>query len=263
VARIPLERLPPATRQRVAEVLERPTFARRLPVQAIESDPQFLTFLARYPEVIVGVWDVMGITRVRTERLGPTTLSADDGAGTTCRIDLLYSTPQMHVYYITGKYDGSMYPQVITGRGVAVLHTLAQPTGPLDPRTLGQMDVYVQLDNLGAELVTRTFAPWIGKTADTNFTESARFISKLAQAAVDNPAGVQDLAQRLPRVHPVVKGQFAQLTAALAVNPVAATAVLHAPQGAMPASAMMAVAPTQIYHVGVVRPEIGRPRFRR
>jgi hypothetical protein len=197
-------------------------------------------------------------------------LRADDGAGTTCRIDLLYSAPNIHVYFVTGQYEGPLYPQPVTGRGVAVLHTLSQPSTPRDPRMLGQMDVYVQLDNLGADLVTRTFAPWIGKTADNNFVESARFIGKLAQAAVDNPAGVQDLAYRLPHVHPAVRGQFAQLTAALAMNPIAAATALQAVPGApaepLPvnvASGAVPAGPIQLYHVGVVRPEPGRPRLRR
>ena len=55
---------------------------------------------------MVGIWDLMGITNVHIDRTGPYQLEARDGSGTTCRIDLVYGDPNVHIFVANGSYDG-------------------------------------------------------------------------------------------------------------------------------------------------------------
>jgi hypothetical protein len=216
--RLPFARMTAAAQENVRDVTDRASFFRRLPTQTIECDPELFLFLVRYPEVIVNIWDLMEITKVEVQRVAPYAFTGTDGAGTTSRCELLYGTPNVHVYYGTGKYVGNMAPREINGRCVSVLHS-AFSTGPAgQPTVTVAMDIFLKLDNLGADLLTRTLAPLVGKTADYNFVESAKFIAQVQQVCENNPLAAQQLAQRLSKVEPGVRTQFAQIAAKIATG---------------------------------------------
>ena len=72
----------------------------------------------------------------------------------------------------------------------------------------GTLDCFVQFDSLGADLVARTLSGIIGRSADHNFIETARFMGQVSQAASVNPAALIDIAQRVPQVSAPTKKQF-------------------------------------------------------
>ena len=174
--RIPMQQLNRESQSLVNDVVDKPSFFRRMPTQNIDCDPQMFQHLVRYPEVLVNIWDVMGITKVQVNRTGPYTFTADDGVGTTCKCDLIFGNEKIHIYYGTGAYKGNMAPRQITGRCVCVLYSSVAKSADGRSMINGAMDVFLKLDNLGADLLTRTLSPLVGKTADYNFVESAKFL---------------------------------------------------------------------------------------
>ena len=209
--RIPLQQLNRETQALVNDVVEKPSFFRRMPTQTIDCDPQMFQHLVRYPEVLVNIWDVMGITKVQVTRTGPYTFTADDGVGTTCKCDLIFGNDKIHIYYGTGAYKGSMAPRQITGRCVCVLYSSTAKSPSNRPMINGSMDVFLKLDNIGADLLTRTLSPLVGKTADYNFVESAKFLAQISQVCERNPAGAQILASKLTKVQPQIRDEFARI----------------------------------------------------
>lgn len=216
VEQIPFSRINGPAQQSIRGVVERPSFFRRLPQQTIECDPELFLLLVRYPEIIVNIWDLMGITKVEVKRIAPYIFTGTDGAGTSCRCELLYGTSDVHVYYGNGTYSGSMAARNIDGRCVCVLHSSTSFNELGRAIITVSMDVFMKLDSLGADLVTRTLAPLVGKTADYNFAESAKFVSQLNELCEQNPRAAQELALRLNRVDPTVRAKFAQVAANIA-----------------------------------------------
>lgn len=209
--RIPMQQLNRETQALVNDVIDKPSFFRRMPSQNIDCDPQMFQHLVRYPEVLVNIWDVMGITKVQVNRTGPYTFTADDGVGTTCKCDLVYGNDKVHIYYGSGAYKGSMAPRQITGRCVCVLYSSTAMSPENRPTINGSMDVFLKLDNLGADLLTRTLSPLVGKTADYNFVESAKFLAQISQVCEHNPTGAQILASKLTKIQPQVRDEFARI----------------------------------------------------
>jgi hypothetical protein len=205
---IPLHALNAEAKQKLSPILEHPTLFRRLPSQSMDCDPEMFTFIARQPEVLVSIWEAMGITKVQTERLGPYLLKGLDSAGTSCELELIYGTPAIHVFYAKGRYDGSIAPQGITGRGIFVLHSTHSKTASGRNLVSCNLDVFMQLDNLGADLIARTIQPLLWGTAEQNFVESTKYVSQISQAAELNPEGIQSLTHRLPSLSPTVRDQF-------------------------------------------------------
>lgn len=212
---VPLQRLPAALAPEVRAVLESPSFFRRMPTQQIDCDPEMFTFLVRRPEVMVNIWDLMGITKVTAHRTAPHSFFANDGMGTACKCDLIYSDAQTHVYMGTGEYAGSMTPRNVTGRCVCVLHTESRPGPNGRPEIVGTMDVFLKLDNFGADLLTRTIGPFVGKTADYNFMETAKFISQICQVCRQHPDAAIGLAMQLSKVDESTRREFADLASRL------------------------------------------------
>lgn len=209
IRRLPLDRLTPNAKSKVMEVVQSPTLFRQLPTQTIDCDPQMFVFLVRHPEVLVGIWDVMGVTKVQTQRIAPYQLKANDRVGTECVVDLVYGDAKTHLFLADGTYTGPLSALPISGSGVFVLHSQYVQLADGRMRVTGSLDCFVQLDNLGADLLARTLSGVIGRTADSNFRETANFIAQVSDASERNPEGVQSLAGRLPQVEPSIRTKFA------------------------------------------------------
>jgi hypothetical protein len=231
IAKIPLNNLNAEARQKINVVLDKPSFFRRLPAEAIHCDPELFLFLVRHPEVLVNIWDLMQITKVELQRVAPFEFRGNDGAGTTCKSELIYGTPNLHIYYGTGVYSGPLMARDVSGRCLCVLSSSSAVGPGGKPKVGSQMDVYMKLDSVGADLVTRTVAPVVGKTADSNFRETASFISQLSQVCETNPTAVQDMAQQLQKVTPEVRQQFMQTAWQVALKAARAKAALESDLG--------------------------------
>ncbi len=217
ISALPLDRLTEQAQQRILGIAKSPTLYRRLPTQAINCDRDMFLFLTRNPEVLVGIWDLMGITSVQTSRTGPYNLEATDGVGTHCNVELIYGDPKLHIYLAEGYYEGKMAPRPIRGKGLFVMRSNYAPSQGGTTVT-GVLDCFVQIESLGIDLVARTLGGVIGRSADNNFSETARFISQVSQASAQNPAAMIDVAKRMPQVSPASRNQFEQLVRKIALS---------------------------------------------
>lgn len=208
---IPFDQLTEPTQAKLWQVVSQPSIYRQLPVTVVESDPDMHVFLVRYPEVIVNMWQLMGVTKVQIERTGDYTFKASDGAGTVCDVQLVYGDQNTHVYYAEGFYEGPLLRKLISGRCVMVLKSDYSRTEDQAIYVTDRLDMFVQLDSVGAEILARTLHPLVGKSADHNFTESTRFLSQVSQAAKTRGEGLQQLAGRLSNVGEPVRDRFSHI----------------------------------------------------
>lgn len=207
VRNLPYAQLNATTKAKISDVLEKPSLYRRLPVTAISVDPEHLQFLIRYPETVVGIWELMGITHMQTQRVAPFTLRTNDGAGTTSNMELVFGSPNLHIYYGDGLYEGPVLRRQLRGECVIIVHTRPHTeitTGDITPNRPGaplqtacQLDVFLKLENGTAGIIAKTISPIVGPTADHNFTESLKFVERLNKTTVSNGPGVQQMAERL------------------------------------------------------------------
>ena len=209
---MPYDRIRPEIAKRIHSVVSQPTVFRRLPVSTIESDPDLFVFLVRNPEIVIGIWKVMGVTSIDLKRTGQFHFNAHDGMGTASEVDLVYGTPNMHLYFGQGLYEGSLFKAKVFGQCVMLLRSVTQTTANGQTTMRNVLDVFIKLDSPAIDLVARTFQPLFIKSADVNFTETSKFLEKLSKTAELNPSGVADLAMKLPEVSPPVRNRFIELS---------------------------------------------------
>lgn len=205
---IPFDKLTEPTQRKIWGVIERPTIFRRMPSHVVNCDPDMHTFLIRHPEVVVNIWQIMGISNVQVKRTGDFSWSGSDGAGTTCQCEVVYGTDDLHLMYADGYYEGPLFKRKLTGRCVLALHSQAGLGRDREPLIGERMDMFLALDNLGVDLVAKTLQPMIVKTADANFTEAASFLAKISQSSERNGPGMQNLGNKLTNVHPDIRERF-------------------------------------------------------
>lgn len=200
---LPLERLPAAQRNAVEDCVRDSTLYRRLPALDIDCDTALLHFALDKPEVVVDIWRALGISQLSLDPTGPGQWHLADGYGTVGVLRLLHARRDgnggLLVFHGRGRYTGSLAPRPLTGSCVIVVRH-----GPVGTTALGHrhrlvVDAFVDMDGIGLELVTRTLQPLVVRCAAANLREIGLFMEALSTTAIDNPAGVERLAGRLPR----------------------------------------------------------------
>ncbi len=257
---IPFNQLDESVRARLSPVVSSPSLYRRLPVQVVDCDPDLFLFLVRYPEVIVDIWRLMEVTKVQVTRTSPTTFNATDGSGTVANVELVYGSPNVHVYYGSGYYEGPLLRNRLTGSCVLVLRS-GYDIQSGRYQIINTLDVFAKVDHSGVDLLAKTLNPLVGRSADFNFVETSKFVSQLSQASEANGPGMQRLAAKLTGIEPTVRQAFAQhaevvyqrglLRQANALDPLTATspsnpgATHHVLPGTSPSAQLSPVMPRQ------------------
>jgi hypothetical protein len=217
LALIPWQDLNQDGRRKIKEVVDNPSLYRRLPVSRIQCDPTFYQFSIRNPETIVGLWQAFGVTSMGLQRTGPYTFVGDDGAGTDCTAELVYGDHEKHIFVGTGSYEGPVFRRKVSGRCVAILKTDTKP-GTQQYALTNQLDIFLRVDNLAADMIARTLQPMVGRTADHNFQESLLFLQAFSETAAHDPQRVENLVQQLKQVEPTTRHHFKQVVATVPVR---------------------------------------------
>ena len=205
---IPYHALRPDVARQIHSVVNNPSIYRRMPVCAVDCDPEMFTFLVRNPDVVTAIWERMGITELSLGRLGPYTFQSTDGMGTTCTFQLVCGSPQLHLYYGSGYYEGNLLKHRISGRSVMLLRSLQRTTGEGMTVMVNTLDVFVTLDNGTVDLAAKTVSPLFVKAADENFLTTSKFLSQLSRAAGRNAEGMHRLSDQLTGIDHQVRSQF-------------------------------------------------------
>ena len=212
---MPLARLDRDARTKASAVIKNVSIYRRLPVQTIDCDPELYAFLMRHPEVVVNLWQVMGITRMQLDPLDPTRYKVADGEGTKGQMEYLFTSGNVNVIYSEGTYDGPLYPRTVRGKCLMLLRSDYRRGANGRYSIVTQLDTFLAVDNLGVEVLAKTFQPLIGKAADHNFTETATFVSNLSRTAETNEDGLLRLGRKLNRVDATTRERFLELVSAV------------------------------------------------
>lgn len=213
---IPWKQLGDQQRRQLQSVIQNASMYRRLPTRVIDCDPDLFTFLLQHPEVVVDVWQMMGISKVTLQQTSDNSYRGNDGCGTTGNVSYFYANwgpeaQNLAVVYAEGAYEGKPFIKPLRARSVMVLQSGAvRETNGRSYITV-RVDSFVEIQQMGVELVAKTVQPWINQTADRNFIETLGFVSTFSQTAEKNPQGMQRLAAKLRTVDAPTRDELVHL----------------------------------------------------
>src|SRR5262249_8356711 len=79
------------------------------------------------------------------------------------------------------------------------------------------LDAFIQLKNVGIEIVAKTFQPLVGKTTDHNFRETAAFMALVSRSAENKPHALAQLTAKLNKISDEDRDAFSDLTSEMAL----------------------------------------------
>ncbi len=213
---IPWDKLDAESQAKVKSVLSDVSIFRRLPIRVVDCDPNLYLFLVRHPDVVVNIWEVLKISSLKLRQIQPGTYRVAESAGTLATVQFLHQSPDIHIIYGEGSYDGPLLARPVKGRCLIVIKSgyVCETNGRHYVTT--RLDTFVSVENEGVELLAKAIQPLIGKTADNNFVQSVAFIGSLSRTAEVNLRGVMRLASRLSHVTPENRRSLAKLATAVA-----------------------------------------------
>lgn len=212
---MPFNQLTHGARAKANGVLQKLSLYRRLPTKTIDCDPDLYAFLVRHPEVVVNIWRVMGITQMQLDRVDATRYKVADGQGTTGQMEYLYASGGLSLIYSEGTYDGPLYPRTVRGKCLILLRTSHRREANGRYTVVGRLDTFLAVDNLGVEVLAKTFQPLVGKAADHNFTETADFVATISRTAETNEGGLLRLGRKLTGIDAETRERFLELVSAI------------------------------------------------
>lgn len=215
---IPFGKLDKSAQAKARRVLADTTVFRRLPLQSIECDADFYRYLVEHPDVVVETWRAMGISEVALSRDEDDMYTADDSAGTVGKLQFLYKGNGLHILYGEGKYAGQLFAREIRGSCLLVLKSSFSTGENGESLVTCRMDAFVSVENIGIEVLAKTFQPIVGKAADHNLRETAQFVANLNQAATDNQAGIDRLVAKMTSISEEDRQEFKDASQRVAVQ---------------------------------------------
>jgi len=209
-ATIPWKKLTSEAREKLQSVVNNSTVFHQSPIQKTPCDHNVYLHLIRYPELVVNMWELMGVSKLRMDRQQDYLIDIDDGYGTQSQLELVYGNKNLHIFFAEGAYKGSIIPTTSKGRFVLVLETSKSMHGQ-QPVISHRLNLFIQVDKSANQLVVKTLQGIFLKMVDMNFAETTKFIGQIDDIIQDNPDGMKRLSGRLTRVQTPIRQQFNKL----------------------------------------------------
>jgi len=211
LASIPYAQLESASRAKCDKVLANVTVFRRLPVRVIECDPQLYLFLIRHPDVVVNIWEVLGVSQLHVRQVGPGSYSVVDVAGTRGSLEVLYASDELHVACGEGCYEGPLSVRPARASFLLILRSgyLRDTEGRC--YITSRLDCFLNVEPGATEFVTKVLQPIVGKIADINFVQSVGFLGSLSRTAELSHRSVERLSTKLKYVRPETREELAAM----------------------------------------------------
>ena len=208
ITKIPWDDLSPQAKGRIKGVVSQHSVFWRLPQQRVYSDPEMFSFLVEHPDIVVAFWEKLGVTQISLREQKDGRFLMKECTGTTAIAEVIYRSKDICIVHGRGQYLGPFLAKAYNGDAILVLRSRFQRDENEEPYVVCDLDAFVRIDNVGADLFARLFATSLGKIADSNFEQTVAFVSHVSQAASMNPESVKNLGWKLNEVREDVRGDF-------------------------------------------------------
>lgn len=213
---IPWAKLSRQDQRMTQYVVRKASLYRRSPTHAFDCDPQVFNFLAQHPEVVVNVWNLMGVSNLSLTRRSDDVFQAADHAGAEGALRVMHADyrPDCRntvVVFADGRYQAGPMPDGIDAHCVLLLRSASRRETNGRTYVTARLDSFVRFENVGADLLAKTLKPLLVKSADHNFTETMKFVSTFSRTAEQRPEGLVNLTAKLDKVDDRTRQELAVL----------------------------------------------------
>lgn len=199
-------------KQTVDRVLGSLSQYRRLPEVRFEVDPDTYNYFVGNPDVVVSLWQSMGISSINLTNVRPYQYRMTNTDGTVSDIYFLHRHRDVNVIYCSGEFKSPLLKHTITAEGVFCLYTKYEK----DPATGATFvrhhaDAFVAVPNLAVETAAKLISPVSNYIADRNFQEISLFMHTMSLTMERQAGWVQKQAEEMKGLQPEQIREFQHL----------------------------------------------------
>jgi hypothetical protein len=206
---VPWNALDERSKKLIREVMDGRTFVRQMPQQVGYCDPEMYDFMISHPDVVIELWELLGVTNLSLKETGPNKYVLKEGTTSTSQVEVLYRSDSLCIVYALGEYEAPVLRRKIKGDVVIFLKSRYGQDKENRLVVQSDLDAYVRIHNPGAEMLAKMLIPVVGKIADSNFEQAVGFIMNVSEAAQEDFESLVAYARRMKNVRPEVAQEFA------------------------------------------------------
>ena len=203
---------------RLQSVLMNVTVFRRLPVYQVESDKSMVMFMVNHPDAVVNIWDKMGISQISVRERGDGLYEVSDVAGTTGWMKRLWSGENGILYYLEGRYQGSLLKNDVRGKALVLARFSSSLNSEGTETVTCYVDTFLSLEQKSADLGVRLLFPMLGKVADNNLEQTLAFVRWYSDGCKSSPALLSSYAMELKNIRLETRQELARQTLLMAAR---------------------------------------------
>jgi len=209
--KLPWNELSPTAQAKARSVVSGTPLFHRMPRQTVYADPEIYHFLLRHPDVIIGFWEHLGDTQLALYEVKENHYILKETAGTAATVEVLYRTDEICIVYAKGEYRGPLLAKSYQGDVLLVLRTRFVRDEMNEPMVVCDLDTFIQISSLGADVLAKLFFTSLSKVADSNFEVTTSFVGQVSKAAYRNPEALKNAAGEIGSIRQSVCAEFCEI----------------------------------------------------
>jgi hypothetical protein len=206
-ARVAVDDLPAAVRDKVRGVLDQASLTTRGPVEVFTCRPEVYFWLLENPDQAVRLWRMMGAKCTDIEREAGDTFCWRDAQGSKVRWDTVLKTPKQRVWYAEGKVNPGVLLPTVDVQAVVVLNHTEGTDASGRPAVKHQIDLYVKTDSRAVALAAKVFGASSPRVAEQYVGQMEMFFAALAWYLDQHPQKAEEMFAELRKPAAPVRGK--------------------------------------------------------
>ena len=210
---VPMEKIAPAARAGVAEVIRDNTLHRLGKAETFPCDPKLYLNLLNQPALTLALWQDLGSTPASLKQVGPDRYTGTDGQGTSASWEFVLRSPQVHVLLCDLDYQSPRGNARLAARIVLVVRSGYFKEVNGEPWVQHELEAFVKVESRGWKAVAGAARPLIERILEEQVTEAGWFVSMMGRLVVAHPDWATETSAKPANVRPEVKREFRELIA--------------------------------------------------
>jgi hypothetical protein len=216
--KLPWSDFSPAVQAKIKSVVSGTPLFHRMPQQTIYADPEIYNFLLQHPDLVIGFWEQLGVTQLSLQEVKENHYVLKETAGTTANVEILHRTNDLCIIYGRGEYRGPLLSKAYLGNVILVLRTKFTRDEANEPMVICDLDSFVQIHSVGADVLAKLFFTSLTKVADSNFEVATLFAGQVSKAASRNNASLKTTAEEITSIRHEVYVDFCDVVDRVALR---------------------------------------------
>jgi hypothetical protein len=178
---VPLDQIEAQRRDEVADVIKTATFHYQAPAESFPANPKLYLSLLNEPSLTLALWNDLGATPARLQRIAPGMYQGTDGSGTTATWHFVYRSPTQHVLLCWIEYQSPRGKIHLNGRLVLNVRSAFYRHKSGQLLVQHSVEAFVKIDSKGWRSIAKMGRPIIENVIQDQVKEAGQFISLMCR----------------------------------------------------------------------------------